>query len=391
MTPAAATRRPKGGSAKDPIREIPPERLLGTVLDRYVVHGNTHATPRHVGRSALIGLVAVVIAVSTGLAVAGGSAVHSGTGEHARDAVVGGGVRLTDSLGLVSSKGPEQIDEGLAQVIAPPSWAVQAQLPCPMVGAKGSVLLVGVQPPESKGCSTLPKPLSARSIVWIFTSTGKGSGKPVRVVNGFDLYSAALGGAQGYLVPKLGIELVWRGAEPATLISTLGWSLLHDVLVGGVAKTPASWKRQYFDGVSIAAPRSWPVRRPLKLECSGPFDHGPVVALGVHVIPVPCAYFPPPTKPSNGIIVSLAAQLDACPIRDTLMVAGIKATACSDPSVEPSELQVKLVFGSGTTHAVVYVVVGMAGNGTVARALLGSAEGIVPVSSTGRSRGPGAE
>jgi hypothetical protein len=357
--------------------------------DRLVIHDAktlAKSRSRHVARGALIGLAAGVIAASIGLALASGSAIHPGTRKSLHQGAVGyGGIRLTGSLGVVSSKGAKQVDEGLAQIISPPSWTVQAQLPCPMVVANRSVLLVGVQPPESKGCSTLPEPGSALSIVWIFTSTEKGSGRPVRVVNGFDLYPAALGGAHGYLVPKLGIELLWRGAEPATLISTLGWSPLHYVLVGGVAKPPASWKLQYFDGVSIAAPPSWPVSQPLKLECSGPFDHGPVVALGVHVIPVPCAYFPPPTKPTDGIIVSSTAQLEACPVNGTLKVAGIEATACSDPSVQPSELEVKLVFGSGSTKAAVYVVVGLGGNGSVARELLGSVEGIVPGPS-GRSR-----
>jgi hypothetical protein len=353
---------------------MPPDR-------RVFDYDKTPAKSRHVARGALIGLVvAGVIAASTQLALAGGSAFDSGTRGAVHHGALGADSdRLTGSFGVLSSRQPKQIDEGLAQVIAPPSWTVQAQLSCPMVVVKGSVLLVGVEPPEPKGCNTLPKPGSARSIVWIFTSAEKGSGKPVRVVNGFDMYSAALGAAHGYLIPRLGIELLWRGGEPATPISTLGWSPLHYVLVGGVTKPPAAWKRLYFDGVSIAAPPSWPVSRPLRLECSGPFDRGPVVALGIHVIPVPCAYSPPPTKPTDGIIVSSTAQLGACPIRGSLTVAGMKATACSDPSVQPSELEVKLVFGSGSTKAVVYVVVGLGANAAVARDLLGSVEGIVPV------------
>jgi len=331
---------------------------------------------QHVARGAVIGVVAGVVAAFLGLALTSGSAIHPGTQKNVRHCVLSyNGARLTDLISVVSSTPAKQVDEGLAQVMVSPSWTIQAQLPCPMV-VNRSVLLVGVDPLQSKGC-TLPKG-SSQSIVWIFTSSKKGSGKPVRVVNGFDLYSATLGGAHGYLVPKLGIELLWRNAQPAALISTLGWSPLHYVLVDGPAKPPTSWTHQYFDGVSLAAPPSWPVRRPLELECSGPFDHGPVVALGIHIIPVPCAYSPPPTKPTDGIIVSSAAQLDTCPISGQLKVAGMEATACSDPSVQPSELEVKLVFGSGSTKATVYIVVGLGGNGTVARELLGSIGGIVP-------------
>jgi hypothetical protein len=56
----------------------------------------------------------------------------------------------------------------------------------------------------------------------------------------------------------------------------------------------------------------------------------------------------------------------------------MNATACSDPSVQSPELEVKLVFGSGSTKAVVYVVVGLGANATVARDVLGSAVGLVP-------------
>lgn len=377
-----AVLRPTKALREIRVREISSTRLLGAMSAhrRLFDHNKTPAKSRHVARGALIGLVvAGVIAASTQLALAGAPAADSGSrGAIHHSALGADSARLTGSSGGLSSKKPKQIDEGLAQVVTPPAWTVQAQLSCPMVVVKDSVLLVGVEPPESKGCNTLPKPGPAHSIVWMFTSTEKGSGKPVRVVNGFEAYSARLGAAHGYLVPRLGVELLWRGGEPASMISTLGWSPLHYVLVGGVAEPPASWKRVNFDGVSVAVPPSWPVSQPLRLECSGPFDNGPVVALGVHVIPVPCAYFPPPTTPTNGVIVSSHAQLGACPIRGTLKVAGMNATACSDPSVQSPELEVKLVFGSGSTKAVVYVVVGLGANATVARDVLGSAVGLVP-------------
>ena len=291
----------------------------------------------------------------------------------------------TSSIGSATSRtGSKQVDEGLGQVFTPPSWIVQAADPCPMSVPMASVLLVGVQPSQSVGCTTLPKAGSRTSILWDFPSNEKPHGKPVEVVNGFDLYSAAQGRARGYLVPTVGIELLWSGGEPDAVISTLGWSPLHYVLAGAKVTTPSTWKRQYFDGVSIAAPRSWPVRQPLRLECSGPFDHGPVVGLGVKVIPVPCAYSPPPTTPSDGVVVTSTDQLGDCPISAILRVADLEATACSDPAVQPPELQVKLIFGSGANAATVYVVVGLGGNGTVARELLASVQGIVPVVS-GRS------
>jgi hypothetical protein len=305
----------------------------------------------------------------------GGPSTADGSGQHG----------TTSSIGSTTSRaGSKQVDEGLGQVFAPGSWTVQAQDPCPISVPKAGVLLVGVQPSQSAGCSTLPKAGSRTSILWDFASSEKPHGTPVEVVNGFDLYSAVQGGARGYLAPAVGIELLWSGAEPDAVISTLGWSPLHYVLTGGKVTAPRSWKRQYFDGLSIAAPRSWPVRQPLQLECSGPFDHGPVVGLGVHVMAVPCPYYPPPTTPSDGILVTSTDQLGDCPIGAMLKVAGLEATACSDPSVQPPELQVKLIFGSGTTAATVYVVVGLGGNGTIARQLLASVQAIVPVAS-GRS------
>lgn len=303
--------------------------------------------------------------------------------------VVAGFIIASTSLALASTSGigsrpaagaahPRQVDLGLAQVVAPPSWTVEAELPCPIPSAKGSVLLVDVTPPPPKGCPPVASS-SAQTIAWIFSSKDIGSGAPVRVIHGFDLYSASVRGAHGYLIPQLGIELLWSGAEPNALIASLGWSPLHDVLLHGAARTPSSWTRVSFDGVSIAAPASWPVHQPLRIACSGPFDNGPVVALGVKVIPLPCPYEAPPTRPTNGIIVSSTDQLSACPITGTLEVAGMQARFCSDPSVQPSELEVKLVFGSGSTKATVYVTVGLGGNGMVARELLGSVVGLVPL------------
>jgi hypothetical protein len=92
---------------------------------------------------------------------------------------------------------------------------------------------------------------------------------------------------------------------------------------------------------------------------------------------------PPSTTPSDGIVVTPTDQLGDCPIRAVLKVADLEATACSDPSVQPPELQVKLIFGSGAGAATVYVVVGLGGNGTVARELLASVRGVVPIPSGG--------
>jgi len=262
-----------------------------------------------------------------------------------------------------------------------PNWLVQAEVSCPIPisVATGNVLLVGVQPSESIGCTTLPIIGSGNSIVWIFESAAQGTGNPVSVVNGFDLYRAAQDHAKGYLVPALGIEILWRGANPAAVISTLGWSPLHYVLSFGGSEPPSFWKRYYFDGVSVAAPPSWPVKEPLVLVCSGPFDHGPVVGLGVHVIPVPCPYMAPPTTPTDGVLVTPTDQIGDCPIRGIMLVAGMESTVCSDPSLQPPELEVKLVFGSGSTTHRVYVTVGLGATAMVARQIIGSLAGIVPV------------
>jgi hypothetical protein len=333
----------------------------------------------------------IFAAVATSLAIAGGSigiaAATASSGRSAGGTHVGGsakhgghgsGTRSHTSLGETVTQRPGQtVDQGLGQLTAPPSWQVQAQLGCAMTIVDKSTLFVNVMPSVSKSCLPAIKP--ANSIVWMYEPNVTVTGKPVLVVNGFRLYSFSEGGVKGYVAPQLDLAVLWKGAYPKDLIHTLSWSPVHYLLTAGATPPPPSWTRQFYDGLSVAAPPTWAVKRPLTLACSGPFDHGPVVGLGVKVIPLPCAYSPPPTLPTDGVLITKSDQLSSCPIHGTIKVGGQQVRLCSDPNVQPPEAEVRIVLGAGSTSDTVYVTVGLGSNYQVASEILGSIETVVPV------------
>jgi hypothetical protein len=193
----------------------------------------------------------------------------------------------------------------------------------------------------------------------------------VRTLDEFKLFAlVGAGRSHGYVIPALQTELLWIGAYPASLIASLSYSPLQAVKADGpLTKTPPGWVRYRDAGGTVAAPPSWPVKRPLVLTCTGPFDGGPVVALGVKFNPVPCAYFPPKTTPVDGLTITDSSQLPACPISFAIKLApAVAGEACSDPLVQPQELQVEITGAKGHT----YITVGL-GDATTARRVLGSA------------------
>jgi hypothetical protein len=335
--------------------------------------------------------------------------------------------RSASSSGLAHRlpPGSQYVDNGFGQVTVSHSWRVQAQVACvmpvdrvtpavvstgiapvgwsapsaasaasvapshaqaktgaggkPNADAKPNIAFVGVQPYQTKACGHLPKVGPHTSAVWLFSSSGAGTGQPVLTVNGFKLYAASQGSAHGYLAPALGVEFLWTGARPTSVIHSISWSPLHTVVTAGpITRTPKSWARHYFDGMSVASPASWPVEQPLKIACSTLFANGPVVGLGVKVEYLPCPFELPSTVLTNGVVLTRSAQIAGCPIRSTMTIAGSKVTACSDPADQPPDLQVKLVTGSGSTSAVVYATVGLGSDPSVARTVLGSLAWIVP-------------
>jgi hypothetical protein len=333
----------------------------------------------------------IFAAVATSLAIAGGSigiaAATASSGRSAGGTHVGGrakhaghregtGSHTNHSQTVTQGLG-QTVDQGLGQLTAPPSWQVQAQLGCAMTIVDKSTLFLNVTPSDSKSCLPAIKP--GNSLVWIYEPNVTVTGKPVLVVNGFQLYSFAEGGAKGYVAPRLNLAVLWKGTYPKDLVSTLSWSPVHYLLAAGATTPPASWTRQFYGGLSIAAPPNWTVQHPLTLKCSGPFDHGPVVGLGVKVIPLPCAYSPPPTLPTDGVLITPSDQLSSCPIHGTIKVDGQQVRLCSDPNVQPPEAEVRIVSGAGSTSHAAYVTVGLGSNYQVASEILGSIGTVVPV------------
>jgi hypothetical protein len=206
--------------------------------------------------------------------------------------------------------------------------------------------------------------------------------KPV-VLNGVLVYLGANGVSFiDYYAPSLGIEVAANGILARRVAETLSRSPRTNVLATAKAPSvPATWHSASFAGLRFSFPASWPVIRTqlttgLGSRCgvAGVALSGTTVTLSTDLRPfleVPCAYIPQsPEPPTSGVQVDsgllLEPRVTLAFSSHCLRLHGVTACPATSPGYSILVLRVKV---PGRTTPV-FVSIGLAGSGAVARTIL---------------------
>jgi hypothetical protein len=278
-----------------------------------------------------------------------------------------------------------------AQVSVPATFTVAypGMDPCLFVSAPGTLFVAPV--PTTEFCPAALRPARSTEVVLtpIHLLTKNLSHLTHRVVHSVPVLvlprQRVVEGqfGNGYIVPSLGVAVSGTGPLLERVLGTLSRSPRDIVLSHGPAPAvPHTWVQRSFDGVSVAVPATWPVARTRYAYYDACFG-------GMGVFPAPpstvldtdesltipncpnVSAVRPAYPPTDGVRVNKALfppQLFSLNSKSCLHAYGL--TVCPDvsPLMEYSILVLKV---SGPTLSnPVYVSIGLAGNGTVARTIL---------------------
>ena len=202
------------------------------------------------------------------------------------------------------------------------------------------------------------------------------------ILNGVSVYLGAHGVTFiTYYAPSLGVEVTARGPMARRIVDTLCRSPRAVALASGSAPSvPSSWRSVTFAGLRFSAPADWPVTRTQDTTGLGDICGTPGVALSHRlllstdqrpfVVPFCPIMLPRPQMPLNGVQVDsgLRTEPNVTPAfsHHCLQLHGL--TACPATSPAYSILVLKVTVPGRAKP--VFVSVGLAGNGVVARTIL---------------------
>jgi hypothetical protein len=209
--------------------------------------------------------------------------------------------------------------------------------------------------------------------------------KPV-TINGFLAFPAPAGRGLDYYVPLLGVEASATGPMASRVLATLTHSPRAVVLASGPAPaTPSDWKTLTFQGLAFAAPSSWPVTRTsgaafgLGMPCATPGVAFPNLAAYLVTLDTDTHFLPPDACPSgtplnqpptDGVQVDSGSRVNFRVALSfsthCLKLHGLTACPATSPAYSILVLKVTVPRRSKP----VYVSIGLAGSGTVARTIL---------------------
>ena len=298
------------------------------------------------------------------------------------------------SAGVAGGPAPERaaawipVAYGDAQVSVPPGSAV-GQGPCASPSAPVTVFLsVG----QVGSCPNEPTGLTIVRIQPMSPPTGETA--PTAIINGIPV-SPGYGSPSTlwYSVPALGVTVDGTGPLARQVLETLARSpRALAVGAGRSPRTPASWHRVSFEGVSVAVPGSWPVQRVAGVrsgcgpdftlrDATGnhPSEPVAVLSLGKSMPAFSCPAYGGPVPviaPVDGVVVNGGAQgallgttgSRRCPTR-----AGLRV--CMVSGAPYGVLVLSVTSKDGKTMA---VEIGLAGDGHMARTILFSLRPVGP-------------
>ena len=280
---------------------------------------------------------------------------------------------------LATPTGWVPVAYGNAQISVPPTWSVHYRsFKCPSGNEPGEVFVNPL--PGYPPCA---RPLKMPVTVALQTPTPPRPLKdygPKQVLNGITVYGEASHGAGDYLAPSLGVEFIFQGSLGARILHTLTRSPRTVVLaIGPEPSVPPSWRMMTFGGVRFSVPPAWRVEREslYVLGCGSP-----QVTLGIPEVvldtdaglsaPGCPPNLPPPLPwlPSNGLRIDSGRYFPSSTMRFTsthgLSIHGL--TACPATSPAYSILVLKVTVPGRSKP--IYVSIGLAGSGMVARTIL---------------------
>jgi hypothetical protein len=274
---------------------------------------------------------------------------------------------------------------GDARVSVPASFSViyPDQYPCDSFPGLGTIFLGPLGAPDS--CLASANSSSHPTVVYLrlerFPSEWLTGMKPV-TRNGLRLYDASLDGIFGYYAPSLGVVVAASGPLAQQVLATLSASPRVLALASGLApKAPVSWHSVTFAGVRFLAPPNWHVERTqttpgLGYICGTPgvsfWQTAVVLSTDARrmVVPLCPRLLPTPQPPLDSVQVDSGLKsppiLGASFSNHCLALHGL--TACPATSPAYSILVLKVTVPGRAKP--VYVSIGLASSGTVARTIL---------------------
>jgi hypothetical protein len=277
---------------------------------------------------------------------------------------------------------------GDAQVSVPPG-TVTASTPCPDPRAYVTVYL-GPRPQGIYNCPLEPTGVTTVTLEALPAGASTSGVAPV-TVHGIKVFpssgnsSAVVTG----LVPSLAVQVQVEGPLSSRILGTLARSPLSTVLARGrVPRTPRSWQRLTFGGLSVGAPAHWPVQHVSDWEvpCGAepPWEMQPLIGVGSQPsvtldagadtslepkCPAATTGYLPAQPPTDGLIVDpgpVGPLASITSYEPCLSIAGLRVCPAQNDG-RYGELVLRVTTSSGTTDA---VVIGLSGNGSTARRIL---------------------
>ena len=272
---------------------------------------------------------------------------------------------------------------GDAQISVPRTWWVLYNSPpCPTGSPPGEVF---VNPPAGVfGCpleiATGPgttvsfgPPRSPHSTVL---------GHP-ELINGIFVYPYPTGPQSSYLVPSLGVEITVNGPLGLRVLHTLTWSPRSVVLAPGTSSAvPSSWRSVSFAGLRFSVPANWSAYRTALLTPGlGAICRTQGVAFVVtsvtlstdahrFLVPFCPRMSPTPLLPENGVQIDsgLRTRADG----DTFPLSSLPCPPRFDgvPGLLARVSILVLRVNVPGRDKPVFVSIGLAGNGMIARTIL---------------------
>jgi hypothetical protein len=290
---------------------------------------------------------------------------------------------------LATPRGWVPVAFGDGQVSVPSTWWVLYNVAaCPTGSPPGEVL---VNPHIVYGCAPEMAGKGPRNLVGLTVLKG-GTGHGRRsLINGFLVYDDF----GTYSVPSLGLHISLSGPLAQKVLHTLSHSPRTVALATGPAPSvPESWQKLSFQGLAFAAPAEWPVEHtPTYYRYFGPTmcpgmisNHVTPLAIlstdkslascfaGASSLPISRDGLEIPPTPRDGL--EIASELRKATVKALALVFSTHCFYVNDlrvcPATTPAySILVLRVTAPGRSEPM-YVSIGLAGNGMVARTILHS-------------------
>ena len=274
------------------------------------------------------------------------------------------------------------IADGDAQISVPSTWWVLYNAGCPTGSPPGEVLVN----PANTYCPAFGQS-GPKNVVWLVSRNYAGfrpSSRDKRsVINGFSVYDDR----GTYFVPSLGLELTLSGPLAQRVLHTLTRSPRAVALASGPAPAvPSSWHSVSFADLRFSVPTAWYVNRTQVTPTLGGTRCGVTkggIAIFVSAVTLSsdvlaarpflgsCFVLAPLPRPPRDAVQVDSRRKPVAPLSfSTRCLALHGLTAC--PATSPAYSILVLNVTVPGRAKPVFVSIGLAGNGVIARTILHS-------------------